>query len=99
MLGVKAYSSVQLRTQTRTDMGKIKIAKAKTSGEVKIVKNKKKKKNEIIKKLKNVIKRMHSNIRTQHEDYETRKQEYEEDQTFNDDLWFKHLDKLQKTGI
>ena len=45
MLGVKGYSSVQLRTQTRTDMGKIKSAKAKTSGEVKIVKNKKKKKN------------------------------------------------------
>ena len=42
MLGVKGYSSVQLRTQTRTDMTKIKVTKAKTSGVAKIVKNIKK---------------------------------------------------------
>ena len=92
--------SVQLRTQTRRDMGKMKIAKEKTSRELKIVKNKKqKKKNEIIKKFKNIMKRMHSNMKIQHEDYEKLKQEYEEDETFNDDLWFKHLDKLKKTEI
>ena len=42
MLGVKGYSSVQIRTQTRTDMAKIKVTKAKTSGVVIIDKNIKK---------------------------------------------------------
>ena len=99
MLGVKGYSSVQLRTQTRTDMAKIKVTKAKTSGVAKIVKNIKKIDNTITKKLKNVLKRMHTNTQTQHDEYDTLKQEYEENQTFNDNLWTKHLEKLENTGI